>query len=295
MTNTTWSAAPNFASDAAFRTWGGQFNTALAAVGMVQSADTGQINWTTVTRASTNTDAGYEIWHFNDALQSTSPIFFKLYYGTAGTAGYPRLRLEVGTASNGSGTIAGTVYGTVVTVMTMAASDTTARDNWMASDGSGLVMALFNNSSNSTAKTVIAIDRFRDSTGTASGAGYSVEYNNLSSPRGNIIVNATDGKVAPASLGSFICCLVPFPVVSNTSFADASGNITTFPHYFATRQGSFASKMLLSYAVTDLAYDNQQAITHLGSSRTYRSLGANASYYEATGSLQYVSALIWWS
>lgn len=63
-------------TDAAFRTWGLAYNAKLAAAGLVQTADTGQIDWATVLAATAiNTVQGYEIWRFDDALQATVPVF----------------------------------------------------------------------------------------------------------------------------------------------------------------------------------------------------------------------------
>jgi hypothetical protein len=108
MTTQTWTTVVDQSSDAAFRTWGSEFNTKLAAVGLVQTADTGQINWTTVTRAAINSDAGYEVWRMNDTQQATAPIFLKIFYGSASNQNIPRIRIQLGTASNGSGTVSGT-------------------------------------------------------------------------------------------------------------------------------------------------------------------------------------------
>ena len=94
-------------SDAIFRTTGAALKAALAAVGLVQTSDTGQINWTTVTApVSSNAYIGYEIWRLNDALQSTYPVFFKIEWacGSSGTT-YLTIGLTVGTGSNGSGTL----------------------------------------------------------------------------------------------------------------------------------------------------------------------------------------------
>jgi hypothetical protein len=115
MTTATWSSSWEHSSDATFRTWGDKLSTELQNCGLVQTADTGQINWTTVTRPGTTTNAGYEVFYLNDSLHATSPIYIKLYYGTAGVADRPRIQVEVGTGSNGSGTITGTAKTAVVT------------------------------------------------------------------------------------------------------------------------------------------------------------------------------------
>lgn len=101
-------------SDAAFRTWVAEVITMLfTTLGVTQTSDTGQINTSTVTRvATTNTAAGYVIGRFNDTAQSTSPVFFKLEFGTGSTQPTsPAMWITVGTGSNGSGTLTGVVTG----------------------------------------------------------------------------------------------------------------------------------------------------------------------------------------
>lgn len=115
MTTQSWSTVVDHSGDAGFRAWGSEFAVKLAAAGLVQTADTGQVNWVTVTRPGTNTEGGYEIWRFNDSLQATAPIFIRIGYGTGGTATTPRMQFTVGTSSNGTGTIGGTALTTART------------------------------------------------------------------------------------------------------------------------------------------------------------------------------------
>lgn len=292
MTNTTWTSSSYHSTDAIFRTWGQAVNTALAAVGMVNTSDTGQINWSTVTRASINTDAGYEVWKFDDALQSTVPIFFKLYYGTGTNASYARLRIEVGTASNGSGTLSGTGSGTTTTIVTHSSGTAaTSFDNWMSSDGSGLAFTAWGNSSNSV-KSVLVIDRFRDADGTAGNKGWYWQYRDIAaSTKGATIINVIDGA---ASVLTYNPCMVPMAMIAQYSYLDSSSRVMGFPHYVACKQGLFYSKMILSCYNYDLGYDSIQTVTHLGSSCTFRSVGTNFSGMSVDGSTS-VSYMMWWS
>lgn len=107
MSTNNYSTVLEHSNNATFRAWGSALAAALAAVGLTQTADTGQINWTTVTRPGANTAAGYEIWRFNDTLQATAPIFIKIEYGTGNSTTSPGIWITVGTGSNGSGTITG--------------------------------------------------------------------------------------------------------------------------------------------------------------------------------------------
>jgi len=95
-------------NDTEFRAFAQAIHDALAAMGLVQTADTGQINLTTVTKpVAANTVAGYEIWRFADTHQAAAPIFFKIEYGTGNAATNPAVWLQVSSGSNGSGALTG--------------------------------------------------------------------------------------------------------------------------------------------------------------------------------------------
>jgi hypothetical protein len=110
MTTLTWSMVGYSTNDASFRAFGSTLRTKLTALGLVRTADTGQIDWTTVTRPGTNAYAAApEIWRFNDALQATAPIYFRLRFGTPnnGSPAGVAIAVQVGTGSNGSGALTG--------------------------------------------------------------------------------------------------------------------------------------------------------------------------------------------
>jgi len=103
MTTRTYASPVAHTATAGFRAWGSEFNTNLAATGLVQTADTGQINWTTVAyNATINTVQGYEIWRLAD-----SSLYFRIEYGTALVATSPGIWLQVGTGSDGAGILTG--------------------------------------------------------------------------------------------------------------------------------------------------------------------------------------------
>lgn len=105
----------------------------------IQTADTGQINWSTVTHsASTNVDIGFEIYKTNDTLSGTFQLFMKVTYGNATNAsnGTPRLKFQFGTGSNGSGTLTGQV-GNVHTHDPNVANQGTLRGTMYASGAAG--------------------------------------------------------------------------------------------------------------------------------------------------------------
>lgn len=122
----SFTASPaNFtnSSDANFRTWGSYIAARFAAVGLIQTADTGQINWATVTApVAITTYQGYEIWRFNDSLQSTAPVYFKIRYGSStSSANNPGIEITFGTGSDGAGNLTGTLSTACTAGMTAAA------------------------------------------------------------------------------------------------------------------------------------------------------------------------------
>lgn len=109
-------------TDEAFRLWGSRISQALSACGLIKTADTGQINWTSVARPVDTSVGekiiGYEMWRFDDALQATLPVFIKVEYGagkwynaTRVTQNYnvPVIFVTIGTATDGAGNLTGTL------------------------------------------------------------------------------------------------------------------------------------------------------------------------------------------
>lgn len=52
---------------------------------------------------------GDSFWRFNDTLQATSPVFFRLRFGSGNSIANPNLWVTLGTGSTGSGALSGTV------------------------------------------------------------------------------------------------------------------------------------------------------------------------------------------
>ncbi len=126
MATATWSQTIEHTSDATFRVWGKKISDELQLMsGLTKTGDTGQINWTTVTRPGTSTDAGYEVYYLNDSLHGTAPIYFRIAYGTGTNTAGPRVRITVGTGSDGAGAITGTALSSVTTTSSVTAPSST--------------------------------------------------------------------------------------------------------------------------------------------------------------------------
>lgn len=90
-----------------FIAWAQGISIQLSALGLVQSADTGQVNWGTIASVPTSGSYVYEIWEGADALQGACPIFLKIEYGNQ--SGTPSIATTMGTGSDGAGNLTGNV------------------------------------------------------------------------------------------------------------------------------------------------------------------------------------------
>lgn len=172
MTTATSSSRVRHDSDATFREWGLEFKTKLLAVGLVQTADTGQIDWTTVTRPATNTEGGFETYRFADASQSGAPIFIRFGYGTGSGTTTPRIQWTVGTGTNGSGTITGTAPFTVGSLFSGGAETTdTLRNSYFCHADSALTIVW---KVGANVQFVAVIQRTVDSSGAGDTVGAMV-------------------------------------------------------------------------------------------------------------------------
>lgn len=163
------------ATDADFRTWITEFSNALTSVGLIQTSDTGQINKATVVRVTGNNDAGYEIFRFADLLQSTSPVFIRVMYGSAGTNTIPRLRIQIGTATDGAGNLTG-IVGPIRLLLQETPINTTINIPTRISYNNGILhvffkIGIFGSVANSTQNSCVSFSIFRetDSSGTLNG------------------------------------------------------------------------------------------------------------------------------
>ncbi len=221
MTTSAPTLTLNNTTDAFFRAWGSGISAALAAIGLVQTADTGQINWSTVTRPLADLTAqGYEIWRFNDALQSTRPIFIKIEYGAGaatGTAVSAALWITVGTSSNGAGTITGPAIAArrLIGCNTSVAHSVVTVQCFFASNGGYLTLVMPHTTTGFA--LVLSIARTCDANGADNSDAIQVmSYNNQPGP----VVTQTNEAfnfLAGTALGS----------VAYTVFAVPAGHFGT--------------------------------------------------------------------
>ena len=164
-------------SDANFRVWGSAISAALTSMGWAMTADTGQVNWTTVTAPAAGTFV-YEIWEPQDALQTGGTVFYlKLEYSkTSGSPAGIRVRASLGTGTNGSGTLTGFVTSAMETAGTQAALSFSVECDFSGdTDRMGFILGRGSAAgTNAPLPAAFFIERTKNSDGTNSSDGVTL-------------------------------------------------------------------------------------------------------------------------
>lgn len=194
-------------TDAAFRTWGSAYAAKFASMGLVQTSDTGQINWTTVLAAvGANASQGYEIWRFADALQATAPIFLKIEYGSGAAAANGSLWFTVGSGTNGAGTLTGV---TSVRQQVTCTATAGAITHYWSGDTNRLAVSV--TGASAATSLGLYIERTVDTAGVVTAEGILIIYHS-SSGWGQVAWNQATGpcSVVETSLGAMGPTTAPF-------------------------------------------------------------------------------------
>jgi hypothetical protein len=267
----TTTLTPTNSSDANFRAWGSAFGTKFTSAGWVNTADTGQINWTTVTAAAgTNTAQGYEIWKFADALQGTVPVFFKIEYGSGSAINNPAIWVTVGSGSNGTGSLTGIL--SVRQQMTFTATATPITFYWSGDTNRFAVAA---NGASNTTSFFFAVERSVDNSGALTSEAVLLVWFSLGS-WAQVAWNTTIGSpsLAEATLG----CLGP----SVTPFGTTGSQIAVYPIFHS--KGVFYSPGLNGFAYFNalIASGSPITFTVYSGSHTYMPLGNTPAFTTST-------------
>ena len=276
-TSNTAAIISNITSDAIFRTTGSALSVAIQAVGLTQTADTGQINWTSVTTpGAANTVAGYEIYRFSDSLQSTAPVYFRIDYGTSiGNTGWLGLRVTVGTSTNGAGTITGQVSSICYLPMYSAGS---ARVTYVSGANNRLSI-LHNNFTGENNALIFSLERSHGSSGADTGDGVYINGCSYYSGGGfsQYLPLGTGVTIPPAQ--AQIYNSIPL-----TGSGVLGTDTYTWPVRVWTPQESLPSLNLIWYISTDITPITPVSITmYDGTARTYLGMHSTINSMIPTG------------
>lgn len=283
----------SFTTDAKFRTWGSAVSAAILASGLTQTADTGQINWSTVSKpGATNTKAGYEIWRFNDTLQSTKPIYMRLDYGSSNVASgnSPSTWLTVGTGTDGAGTITGVGMAVNQGVSSATSTSNTASfvgAAYSTSSGTATIIAGLTYNGAPVHAGLWVVSRTCDgTTGTTDGNGVWV-YNGATpnSPQ-------VGGASYTLTTNYAMAQLVASSPLKNASYS--GGSTLYVAKNYALIPNPYPINGALSYYTTDISPMSTFAASLWGTSHTYLALGnTNSTGHNSLQVGTSVGAYIW--
>lgn len=199
----------NIANDAEFRVWGKFLSDSMEAAGWTKTADTGQINWTTVTKpVAINTVAGYEI-RKSPTKTGYTDFYIKFEYGVGGNVTYTSMWITTGTTTDGAGTLTGVVatrYQKVCATATGGVEDlVSGGEDWLALVWTSATSAGF------AGGAAIAFERRTDADGNYQTDGLAVllgvnqitqSYEINSSGQYTVYVDAPLGYIPPSYAGT---------------------------------------------------------------------------------------------
>ena len=258
------SLTPTNNTDGDFRGWGKAISDALTAFQLTKTADTGQIDWTTVLKPATiNTYQGYEIRKFTDSLQ---PVFFKIEYGSGGTLNFPSLRFSFGTGSDGAGIITAPVSVTAITnLVVTSGTSNTPQSCYLSGSSNRFGLGLF---VSSAAGFYICAGRSKNQiNGSDTSEALLISRSAGSAGILNYYFNFISSPVAEASG-------IVVPTVGGSG-ADGT-NINIYPNYFYRGGTPIVGLNSVGIFNNDFQGTNPVPLTLLGTPRNYYFLGGNS-------------------
>lgn len=233
-----------FTTDAEFREWAQAVHDALVAVGMTQTADTGQINLATVAKPTgTGTYMGYEVFRFSDALQATKPVYIRVEYGSAqGSATRPGVAVTVGTGTNGAGTITGQAGSRMVLY---PSADPSAGAGRFSGANNRLSFCLYPDGSGTANVIFFSVERTKDDTGADNGDGIFTVAVGASSPQTQTIPYSGTIQGVQGS--------VTTPVPSGETTAVNGSDVVVWPCFPTPRLNRNPVQNVLTYLTADIS------------------------------------------
>jgi hypothetical protein len=151
-----------------FKAWASAISAFFATAGWMQSTDTGQVNWGTISTVPAASSYVYEVWEPNDGLTN---FFVKIEYGNAsGTAAQPSIRLTLCTSTNGAGTATGFIVGPTNTSLNGITANATALYECDFSGAAGRIGVMMWRNGTGNDQQLFAIERSLNSSGVYTSA-----------------------------------------------------------------------------------------------------------------------------
>jgi len=225
MTTLSFSATSTWANAAGLQASLQEIYNLVTATGMVQTADTGQIDrFTTTASYVANTVFGYMMFKTNDGFVD---IYLKVSFAWGNSSNRYGIYTEVGIGTNGAGTLTGAVtFGTLNTNNDQSSASLTSR----ACGISGCYWVEYRGAANNPyPHFFFSIMRFCGANGLPNDNGF-VAY--MQNKAGNLVCGqVTFDGVGGASLAGTTFGYCATPVLAVGAMSD--GDIQTWKHYTA--------------------------------------------------------------
>jgi hypothetical protein len=273
----TTTVAPNCSDITKFKALFQWICDNLINIGLVQTADTGQVDWGTI--AAVPASAVYQMFRFDDAQQATNPVFIRLSMYAASNC--PRWTVEIANSTDGASGLIYSVGGSPYTGATSV--DTTARAAFVSGNGAAGTAAAFLGlaSSQVTNNSGFVIERSRDANGDFTdeyvnlfafldnGAGYETAVHTLFKPGTGIRFSnvGTSNKIYLSAWG----CALPSNIV-------LGGNTAVSPIYLFGKSIGAMSKMMVSARAADCSEGQQKTVNLYGTDHNFYFMKAQAQW-----------------
>lgn len=274
MTTAQWQSRIDTTTDAYFRAWGVAFEAALTSIGLVRTSDTGQVDWNTVVW-NPNAVNGYQVWRFNDALQGTAPIFFRLRFGTPnnGSPAGVAIAVQVGTGSNGSGALTGLLSTEISCHGQQSPSYGGATAQYASLVGGKFSMLL--NVGSGASECLLAIHRTCDNTGADTATGCIIAN--------RVATNDTVMQVQCLNFASVLQTQTAVQAYNTLRFGNLASSAVGGNYQAYLVWGCYPAAAaqigLLGYVQGEVQNGNTFTCTPFGStSRTYLAAGGSLAY-----------------
>lgn len=272
MTTQTYTDVIDHTSNAGFQAWSQPLHLAIVAAGLVNTADTGQADLTTAARPSTNTYVD-KVYRFDDTMQGTAPVFLKVGFGTGTSATVPALRVTIGEATDGAGTLSGSTLVSNLGFSQTGAAPASTVTNYTTRvcvvDGYiGIAFGLGSTSAG-TSHAVLIIGRSVDSSGASSADGTFVLARGAADNSSNALRSLQYGSGTAFTMTAGSSCLIAGGMTTTL----VGGAAQVFKHYINLPRVR-PIPWLMTVRSSEFGSNTQFDATPVGAlQRTYVSLG----------------------
>lgn len=266
-------------NNATFQTFCTNVHNAILAVGLVQTADTGQMNPATVTWPNTtNTKAtGYLMYSFNDALQASYPCYIRVELGCGSGGVFPGIWITVGTSTDGAG-----VLGTIKTLTIQTGLDSASVTTLVSGTTSRLTISSCHTSNNSARQCLYTVERLLDANGANTNTGLAFVWlknyggTNTASQNGNQVLYFSGSQPVPNLSGTNWSVGLIYYYVSG-SYTWANSNKTYLALVYPVGKVVHHPVMgLVCYYNADISPYSSISISRYGTNRNYSAAGASS-------------------